>query len=97
MRKKYASPLIQSEKSFESSALACAKTTDPPPGSWHFAHAYDTFSGHFGPVFGAFESNSDSVGLGFGPGNTSRSYPFETKSGIYGHSGLCLSYITFAS
>ena len=76
----YSKPVIKSEKSFETSALACAKTTDPPPGSWHTGSAYDTFTGHFGPGMGGNESNSGQAGIGFGPGGT---------SGSYAYSGLC--------
>ncbi len=85
---KYVKPSIQSEKSFESSALGCAKQTSPPPGSWHTGHAYDTWSGHFGPGFGGSESISGSVGIGFGPGGTSLSYHYD---------GLCNNWVTFTS
>ena len=90
MRKKtYASPRIKSDKSFETSALACAKTSDPPYGAWHFAHAYDTFSGHWGPGFGTGESVTGTAGIGFGSGlATSLSYNYV---------GLCGNWITFAS
>ena len=89
MRKNYASPRVRSELLFETSALACAKTTDPPPGSWHFGSGYDTFSGHFGPGFGGSESISGgSYGVGFGPGGT---------SGSYHYTGLCGNWITFSS
>ena len=84
----YKKPVIKSEKSFETSALACAKTTDPPPGSWHTGSAYDTFTGHFGGGFGGSESVSGSAGIGFGPGGTSGSY-------YYG--GMCGNWITYSS
>ncbi len=80
MRKEYAAPHIRTEKCFETSALACGKFPDPQPGSWHTGSAYDTFTGHFGPLMGAQESQSGSAGLGFGPGGTSQSYHY---------SGLC--------
>ncbi len=81
MRKRlYRSPKVVSEKTFETTALACAKVSTPPPGSWHFGSAYDTFTGHFGSMMGTQESQSGSAGLGFGPGGTSQSYNY---------SGLC--------
>ncbi len=86
--KRYAAPRISSQKSFENSALACGKTTDPPPGSWHMGSIYDTISGHFGPGFGASESASGSAGVGFGPGGT---------SGSYHYYGMCTNWITFSS
>ncbi len=84
----YGRPIITSRVSFESSALACAKTTDPPPGSWHTSSAYDTFTGHFGGGFGGSESLSGAAGIGFGPGGTS-------GSGHY--SGMCGNWILYAS
>lgn len=92
MKKKYGSPRIISEKSFETNALACGKTTDPPPGSWHFSSAYDTFTGHLAEAFSASASQSGSVGVGFGTGGTSQSYPYS-----YGLGGLCQIWITFSS
>lgn len=74
MKRDYAAPTIMSEKSFETSALACGKTTDPPAGSYHFTGAYDTWTGHYGPGMGGSESASGSIGIGFGPGGTSLSY-----------------------
>jgi hypothetical protein len=68
MRKDYVAPQIRTEKSFETSALACAKTTDPPPGSWHFASAYDTFTGHWGSGLWGSESGSGAVGVVYGGG-----------------------------
>ena len=88
MKRDYATPSIETESCFETSALACAKTTDPPPGSWHTGSPYDTFSGHFGPGFGGSESNSGSPGIGFGPGGTSSSYHYY---------GMCTNWITFSS
>ena len=82
-KRDYRRPRIESEKSFETTALACAKfggRPGEPPGSWHFGSAYDTFTGHFGNRFGASESVSGSAGVGFGPGGTSASYYY---------SGLC--------
>jgi hypothetical protein len=77
MKKLYVSPAVVSEGSFETSALACAKTADPPPGSCHF-----------GPGFGAHQSATGSVGIGFGPGGTSLSYFY---------SGLCINWVTLAT
>jgi len=88
MREKYATPRISTEKSFDTSALACGKIPDPPPGSYHWESAYDTFVGHFGPRMGASQSVSGSRGVGFGPGATSQSYSY---------SGLCLNWITYSS
>jgi hypothetical protein len=88
MKKLYVSPAVVSEGSFETSALACAKTADPPPGSWHVYTPYDTFTGHFGPGFGAHQSATGSVGIGFGPGGTSLSYFY---------SGLCINWVTLAT
>ena len=87
-RKRYGTPAIQTEQSYETSALTCAKTPDHPPGSWHFSSAYDTFTGHFGSGFGGSESLSGSAGIGFGPGGTSASYAI---------SGQCDNWITFSS
>jgi hypothetical protein len=84
----YSKPVIKSEKSFETSALACGKTTSPPPGSWHTGSAYDTFTGHFGSGFGGSASVSGSAGIGFGPGGT---------SGSYVYSGMCGNWITYSS
>lgn len=88
MRKTYKKPKIVTEMSFETSALACGKTSSPPAGSWHFGNAYDTFTGHFGGGFGGSSSISGSAGVGFGPGGT---------SGSYGYSGLCGNWVTFNS
>jgi hypothetical protein len=52
VRKLYGAPTIASEPSFEAAALACGKTSPPPPGSWHLYGPYDTFTGHFGPGLG---------------------------------------------
>ncbi len=84
----YQKPQIKSERSFDTSALACGKTTDPPPGSFHLSGPYDTFTGHFGGGFGGSESVSGTVGPGFGPGGTSSSYHYE---------GLCGNWITWQS
>lgn len=86
MRREYVKPEIQSQTSFETSALGCGKLPEPPPGSWHFSSPYDTFTGHFGPA--RTESVSGSIGVGFGPGGTSM---------YYGYSGLCSNWITYAS
>ena len=86
MEKRYQPPIVRSEDGFQTSALACGKTAPPPPGSWHFAGAYDTFTGHFGPALGVDESMYGQVGLGFGPGSLSYSY-----------SGLCLNWVTLAT
>ena len=84
----YSKPVIKSEKSFETSALACGKTTDPPPGSHHMSSAYDTFTGHFGSGFGGSASASGSAGIGFGPGGTSQNY---------GYAGQCSNWVTYSS
>jgi hypothetical protein len=91
MTKDYRKPTVFTEKSFETSALSCAKTTDPPPGSWHFSSAYDTFTGHLGGGFGASASVSGSAGIGFGTGGTTMSYRFGAAG------GLCLTWITYSS
>lgn len=85
--KKYSRPTIFTEKSFETSALACGKTAVPPAGSHHFASAYDTFTGHFGTGFGA-GSTSGSAGVGFGPGGTSSNFSYV---------GLCGTWVLLAS
>ncbi len=81
-------PSVISIRSFETSALACAKTTDPPPGSWHSGTAYETFTGHWAGALGAYESESGSLGLGFGPGGT---------SGSTQYAGICGNWVTFHS
>jgi hypothetical protein len=86
MRLPYDKPVIQTEQTFETSALACGKTDAGDPGSRHFASAYDTFTGHFGP--GRTESVSGSAGVGFGPGGTSQSYNY---------SGLCGNWVQMSS
>ena len=86
--KRYTKPSIASQQCFESSALSCGRTPDPPAGSHHMASAYDTFTGHLGPGFGANSSVTSSAGVGFGPGGTSASY---------GHAGLCGNWVMLAS
>ncbi len=94
--KKYSAPTILSAASFETSALRCAKvsstysgTYPPPAGSHHFTSAYDTFTGHLGPGFGADSSMSpDQRGVGWGPGGTSQSY---------GYVGLCNTWVLLSS
>ena len=85
MRRRYRAPSMVSDRNFETDALSCAKTPDPPPGSWHFYSAYDTWTGHLGAGFGASESQTGSAGIGFGPGGTSQ---------VYGYSGMCLNWVT---
>ena len=87
MKKSYKPPWITSESSFETSALACAKTATPPPGSHHFYASYDTFTGHFGPGFGGNQSATGSAGVGFGT----------WFSGGYNYSGLCINWVTLAT
>ncbi len=81
----YRKPAVSTEKSFETNALACGKTTDPPPGSWH-SSIYDTWTGHLGPGFGVSESESGTISAGWIAGSTS--YPY---------SGLCSNWISFHS
>jgi hypothetical protein len=88
MKQDYRKPVICTEKSFETTALSCGKTTSSDPGSWHFGSAYDTFTGHLGPGLGASESDSGSAGVGFGPGGTSQSYAY---------AGLCGNWVQFMS
>ena len=87
---KYNKPSMVSEKSFENSALACGKTTNPPPGSYHFMDGSATFTGHAGPAFGGSESISGGSGHSqlYVPGNSSDSISF---------SGLCLDWVTYSS
>jgi len=86
-RKVYARPRILSEKSFETSALACAKTSPVPPGSWHFGSPFDTFTGHLGHSMPE-SSQSGSAGIGFGPGGSSFSYEYYF---------LCLNWVQYNS
>jgi hypothetical protein len=89
-RKDYMRPKVLSVKSFETSALTCAKTPgEPPVGAWHFSSAYDTFTGHFGGGFGGSESMTGSAGIGWGPGGTSMSAGF--------YYGQCTNWVTFSS
>jgi hypothetical protein len=88
MKRAYRQPRILTEQTFETSALACAKTTDPPPGSWHLGSAYDTFTGHLGAGFSGSESVSGSVGIGYGPGGSSNSYYYV---------GMCGNWVTYTS
>ena len=87
-KKEYSKPVISTETSLETSALACGKSSDPPAGSWHGGSAYDTFTGHYGGGFGGSASVSGQAGVGFGPGGTSQSYAY---------SGLCGNWVTFSS
>ncbi len=84
--KKYRKPAVASDKSFETNALACGKTTDPPPGSFHIPGGGAALTGHFGPGFGGSESVSGSAGTGWPPGSTS-----------YAYSGMCTNWVTFSS
>ncbi len=87
--KKYSPPTMQSQTSFETSALGCGKTFTPPAGSMHFSTAYETFTGHLGPGMGVDESLSPAqAGVGFGPGGTSMSTPI---------SGICGNWVTLSS
>ncbi len=88
--KDYNKPSIESELSFETNALGCGKTPDPPPGSYHFANGSATFTGHAGPEFGVSESVSGGSGGThfYVPGKSSESISF---------SGLCLNWVTFSS
>ncbi len=88
MKRDYAAPRIVTEQSFETNALACGKTNDPPVGSWHFSSAYDTFTGHRSWGFGGSQSVSGTTGIGYGTGGTSASYAY---------SGLCSNWITWHS
>jgi hypothetical protein len=88
MRLPYGKPVILTQQSFETSALACGKTDASDPGSHHFASAYDTFTGHFGSGRGASESASGSAGVGFGPGGSSNSYAY---------AGLCGNWVQMSS
>jgi len=90
MTRPYRKPGISSEKCFEISALACGKTTNPPPGSFHFNGEPQTFTGHWGPMMGGSESVSGSIGFG-ASGN-----PPEASSS-YHYSGLCENWITYTS
>jgi hypothetical protein len=84
----YRAPSIESARCYETSALACGKTNDPPPGSRHWGTFYqNSFTGHFGPGFGASESNSGTIPPGTGA-VTSMSYPY---------SGLCTNWVTWQS
>ena len=79
----YCKPKIISERIFETTSLACGKTTTPPPGSWHTGSAYDTFTGHFGTGFVGLESTTGSYGIGFGPGGTSGSASYYEMCGVW--------------
>ncbi len=83
----YRTPFIESERCYETSALACGKTTDPPPGSFHFGH-YLNMTGHIGPGFGGSESVSGTGMASTAPGLFSQSYQY---------SGLCLNWVTWQS
>lgn len=87
--KRYTKPFIQSQKSFETSALLCGKTYTPPIGSHHFSSAYDTFTGHLGPGMGASSSMDPAqAGIGHGEGGTSLSYHYN---------GLCSNWCVLSS
>ncbi len=86
-RKMYRSPTIDSHRSYETSALACGKTSSPPPGSFHFAHGLN-LTGHMGPGFGGSESYSGTAIVSTSPGLFSQSYSY---------SGLCLNWVSWQS
>jgi len=85
----YRTPSIESERSCETSALACGKTSDPPPGSFHWGPpGHNVFTGHFGPGFGGSESESGTIyGTGTPP-NSSHSYSY---------AGLCSNWVSWHS
>ena len=85
---RYRKPFIGTEKFFETSALACGKTPNPPAGAHHWSFAYETFTGHLGPGFGTDSSVFGQAGLGFGSAGTSLSYSLE---------GLCSNWVLLAS
>ncbi len=88
VKSSYTKPRIISAVCFESSALACGKTTDPPPGSFHGSSAYDTFTGHLGPGMGTASSQSPAqAGIGMGI----------ATSTSYGFIGLCTNWVTMSS
>ncbi len=87
MKRLYRPPTIISESSFATSALACGKTTTPPPGSHHFYSAYDTFTGHGEMGMGAW-SVTGQFGVGWGPGGSSLSYSY---------AGLCLNFVSLST
>jgi hypothetical protein len=88
-RRTYQAPPIDSERCFESSALGSGKTSDPPPGSFHFGSGYyDAFTGHLGPGFGGSESVSGTAILSSTPGLFSQSYVY---------SGRCQNWVTWQS
>ncbi len=90
MKKIYRHPGIMTEASFDTSALACGKTSTPPSGSHHFTSPYDTFTGHLGPALGTESSQSPAqAGVGFGPGGDT--------SSSYGIAGICQNWVTLAS
>jgi len=83
MKKAYRKPHIFSEKSFETSALGCAKTQIPPTGSHHLTAAYDTFTGHTGTWLGAYPSvftvtANTTTGIGYSTGCTSQYMDYST-------------------
>jgi hypothetical protein len=81
-------PRSITERSFDSSALACGKTPVPPSGSHHFQNPYDAFTGHLGQGMGTQSSVSPGqAGVGWGL-DTSQSYGFI---------GLCTNWVTFIS
>ena len=83
MKKAYRKPHIFSEKSFETSALGCAKTGIIPPGSYHLTAAYDTFTGHAGTWLGAYPTfftvtANTTTGIGYSTGCTSQYQDYST-------------------
>jgi len=86
-KRAYQPPVIESARSYETSALACGKTNDPPPGSFHFSQ-YLAMTGHFGPGFGPDESVSGTAMTGTSPMMASQSYSY---------AGLCTNWVTWQS
>lgn len=86
-RRHYHAPGISTDRCYETSALACGKTGDPPPGSFHFGQGIN-LTGHLGPGFGGSESVSGTAIVSTSPGLFSQSYSY---------SGLCLNFVTWQS
>ena len=86
-RRAYRPPSSSSEKCYETSALACGKTSDPPPGSYHFRPQI-FLAGHWGPGMGAYESTSGTFMSGTSPMMESQSYSY---------AGLCSNWVSWQS
>ena len=86
--KKFGKPMILTEKSFESSPLACGKNHRQSFETRHRTSAFDTFQIILNQPASEIDSGEASIEIGFGGGGT---------PGPYAYFGLCGEWVTFTS